>query len=120
MRLLKGDLVLYKISKAHAPVVKIVAAVPGDEFQLLQTADKNSWNIKVNGDFYTENVGTESKPYHFGSQAPPAMKIYADAHRGKLDSTSVILLSGKSPGDQDSGSLGVLNAGDIVGIVHTR
>ncbi len=110
----RGDVVLYQVSKAHEPVARIVAAQPGDRFRLIAVA--NGWNIEVEGRLYMDESGVE--PYRFGSPAPPLIRIYEEAHQGILDSTSLLLFSTKSPGDQDSGSLGVLNTADVSGIVN--
>lgn len=116
LKIEKGQIVFYKISNAHEPVARIVAGKPGDTFVLSQPEEKNFWQIEINGDAYMES---REKRYHFGSAAPPALKIYEQAHRGRLDPTSVVLLSKKSPGDQDSGSLGVLNVKDILAVTRS-
>ena len=109
----RGDLVLYQVSKSHDPVVRKVAGIPGDKFKIRKDQNKNSWNIEINGQTLMEN----DKPYHFGSANPPALKLYQDAQNGVLDQSAVLIFSTKSPGDQDSGSLGVLSTNDIVGLV---
>ncbi len=125
LTLKRNAIVFYKVSPAHEPVARIVAAAPGDTFELQQPPQKNFWHIEINGDLYmqpegVQGPGSPQKPYHFGSHAPPSLKIYFQAHAGKLDSTSVVLLSARSPGDQDSGSLGVLSTSDIIAIVDPR
>ena len=112
-RLVRGDLVLYQVSKSHDPVVRLVAGIPGDTFKLVKDQNGNSWNIEINGEMLMEG----GKPYHFGSANPPALKLYQDAQKGVLDKSAVLIFSTKSPGDQDSGSLGVLSTLDIVGLV---
>ncbi len=112
-KLVRGDLVLYRVSKSHDPVVLKVAGIPGDTFKLKKDENRNSWNIEINGETLMEG----GKPYHFGSANPPALKLYQDAQKGLLDKSSVLIFSTKSPGEQDSGSLGVLSTNDIVGLV---
>jgi len=110
----KGDLVMYRVSHSHDPVVKRVVAGPGDTFKLVKAKNKNSWNIEING----ELLMAGENPYHFGSKYPPALKLYQDARKGVLDQSSVLLFSMVPPGDQDSGSLGVLSLKDILGVVR--
>jgi type IV secretory pathway protease TraF len=112
-KLMRGELVLYRVSKSHDPVVKIVAGAPGDSFKLKKAANNNSWNIEING----ELLMSGDKPYHFGSANPPALKLYQDSRDGRLDQSSVLLFSRVPPGDQDSGTLGVISIEDIVGVV---
>lgn len=109
----RGDIVLYRVSNAHTPVARILAAQPGDRFRLISVS--NGWNIEIEGRIYTE-LGS-GKPYRFGSAAPPLIRLFEKEHDGHLDSTSILLFSTKAPGEEDSGSLGVLNVIDVVGIV---
>jgi hypothetical protein len=90
-----------------------VAGAPGDSFKLVKAANNNSWNIEINGELYMAG----DKPYHFGSASPPALKLYQDSRDGRLDQGSVLLFSRVPPGDQDSGTLGVISVEDIVGVV---
>ncbi len=105
-----GDLVLYRLSNAHQPVVRIVQAVAGDQFQLIPVEGRVAWNIKINGTLLEFN----DRPYRFGSAGPPALALYQEVHRGQLDETSVLLFSTVSPGDTDSGSLGVISVQDLL------
>lgn len=109
----KGDLVLYRISPSHDPVPREVVALGGDSFRLIKDKGGNSWNIEVNGDLRREG----NKPYHFGSANPPALRLYETSHKGVLLHGDILLFSKRSPGDQDSGSLGVLNERDLVGVI---
>lgn len=111
----RGDVVLYRVSAAHEPVARVVAAQPGDRFRLI--AVENGWNIEIEEELYMDATGEAA--YRFGSPSPPLIRLYEQAHQGLLDSTSLLLLSTKSPGHQDSGSLGVLNTADVTGIVET-
>lgn len=112
----RGDIVLYKTSPAHKPVARILAAQPGDRFRLIPVS--NGWNVEIEGRLYTEPKSAE--PYRFGSTAPPLIRLYEETHAGQLDSTSILIFSTKGPGDQDSGSLGVLSTTDIVGVLDTH
>ncbi len=109
----KGDLVLYRISPSHDPVAREVVALGGDRFKLVKDKNGNSWNIEINGEIRMEG----KKPYHFGSANPPALRLYETSHKGELLNGDLLLFSKRSPGEQDSGSLGVLNERDLVGVV---
>lgn len=111
-----GDRVAYKVSAAHDPVIRILAAQGGDTFKLHRTDNELGWTIEINGEIF----GGADTPYVFGTAAPPALKLFEAAHQGHLDQGSVLLFSKISPGAQDSGSLGVLSVNDIVGVVKPR
>jgi hypothetical protein len=111
----KGDFVLLKYSQTLDPVVRIVAAVEGDSFGVKQTQGKNAWNLEVNGSFFAGNSG---KPLTFGDETPPMLSLYVKSHPNGLMENELIVFSLHSPGDADSGKLGVVNLTDVVGKVN--
>ncbi|MGE4133746.1 MAG: S26 family signal peptidase [Bdellovibrionales bacterium] len=111
--LTKGDLVAFKISASHDPVVKRLEAMAGDVFRIERSEDKSGWNVFVNNTLLERN----GKPYKFGSPALPLLKIYQEKHQGLLDQNAILLFSETPPGDQDSGTLGVVNVQDLLGPV---
>lgn len=117
-------IVAFKASTTVTPRLRIVAAAAGDMFRLEQAPHKQFWYINVNDEPFqeiltppTNGSSRQEIRYHFGSAAPPALRLYEQAHEGMLDATSVVLLSAKSPGELDSGTLGVVNIADIVGVI---
>ena len=119
----RGDLVLYRYSSNKKPVVKIAAAVPGDSFHLVANKQMKNWNIEINDTILREvctgNAEDDSCPlYFFGGKAPPTLSLYEKSHHGMLSENEVILFSSVSPGYQDSGVFGLVNAQDILGKVE--
>ena len=113
VKLEPGDIVLYRYSQSGRPVARKVAAVPGDQFELVRNSKKNNWKIKINGSFFESH----GQHYSFGSSATHPISIYEAAHKGKLDSKSLIIFSNKIPSSLDSTEFGVVNLADIVGLV---
>lgn len=109
-KLAKGDLVLYRMSQGQEPVVRQVQAVPGDRFRLVPAEGRKAWYIEINGSLFR----IHGKPYKFGSSGTPALALYEKSHKGLLDQRSTLLFSTVTPGNTDSGSLGVIALADIL------
>lgn len=110
-----GDVVLYRYSWHHEPVLKRIVAVPGDEVDMVVDPEGRGWNLVLNGKVY-ESSG---RRYHVGvSKHPPPLKLYADANSKKLQPEHLVVLSTVPPGDKDSGYYGVVSIHDIVGRVE--
>lgn len=109
-----GDLVLYRFSSKSEPVVKIVRAIPGDEFELTENSQLRRWEIKVNG----EDLIYRQNKYYFGrvNDRHP-MKKYHDLYSGEIQSGDFIIFSLIPPGLQDSGTLGPVRKENILGKV---
>jgi len=97
----KGDLAVFETPKNDNPVIKRVAAVPGDTFKV-----KDDGMLVVNG----EPAQTpEQKPYKATQQTRDMFALY----EGELDG---YLLLGK-PGSLDSGQIGAIGTDSITHVV---
>lgn len=107
----KGDIVLYQFSQTMDPVVKIVRAVEGDRFELVEDKDHGAWNLEVNGDAVTYLEGK----YFFGSRNKPTLSLYEKTRNNIVGANEVILLSNVPPGMDDSGVFGMVHVNDVIG-----
>jgi signal peptidase S26 family len=112
----RGDLVYYRFSTSNDPIVRVLRAIPGDEFEVLRDEKYGAWNIKVNSDMVMDKASGE--PYYFGAKPTATLSLYEKANKGKLQEGDVIVLSNVPPGSNDSGLFGVANVADIVGKVE--
>lgn len=111
----KGDVVLYRFSNYHDPVVKRVVAAPGDTFKLTMVRDEG-WELTVNGKVVR---GVKGEPYRFGVPAhKPPLQLAAESRKGKLPPGELIVFSSFPPGDRDGSLFGLANQNDIVGKVE--
>jgi hypothetical protein len=108
----RDDIVLYSFSQSLEPVIKKVVAVGGDNFDVTKDDQHHAWNLKVNN-LIIRTPGLEN--YYFGSETPPTLALYIKPRRGVLKQNEVIVLSTVSPGNTDSGILGVASIRDLVG-----
>ena len=108
-----GDLVLYQYTSTKEPVVRIVAGIPGDHFQLVENQLPGNWNIEVNGELYHD----KDSPHFFGrSGIAPTLSLFEK--RGALKAGELILFSSVSPGSNDIGLFGLANIEDDIGKVE--
>ena len=112
----RGDLVYLRFSDQLAPVVKTVYGVPGDHFKLLPDKDHQAWNIEINDKLLV--TGDDKKPHFFGQKVPTLLNLYEKTQKGTLQPKNFIVFSENSPGDADSGTLGVVNVDDFIGKVE--
>jgi type IV secretory pathway protease TraF len=111
----RGDLVYYRFSRSHAPVVKVARAVPGDRFRVVRDPGRKAWNLEIDG----ELVESGGQPYFFGTDAaPPPLALFEKSRGGRLGEKEAIVLSAFPPGDTDSGTVGVVSTDDLIGKVE--
>lgn len=109
----RNDLVLLKFAPGLDPVVRRAIGIPGDKFQVTFDKKNKNWNLKINGKL----IMSEEKPYFFGAEMPPPLKLLEESRKGVLQNREFIMLSTFPPGDADSGRLGVVNLNDALGKV---
>lgn len=109
----RDDIVLYRYSTSREPVVRIVRAIPGDRFKLVQADDKSAWNIEINGAL----LKSKDAPFRFGSNSKPVLSIYENAHDGVLDQTTTLLFATQPGSEADSGVFGAISISDVIGKV---
>lgn len=113
----RGDLVYLRFSDRISPVARKVYGIPNDSFQLSFNEQHQGWEIKINGELLKDR---EKKTFVFGSKNPPLLSLYERSMKGILTAKSFIVFSETSPGDADSGSLGVVNVDDFIGKIETQ
>lgn len=55
----RGDIVFYRYNSNFPPVPRLVHAIPGDKFKLVQDKKRKAWNLTVNGKVVTNHDGEE-------------------------------------------------------------
>lgn len=112
----RGDLILFKMGESPDPFVRIIRAIPGDRFKVVENKELKAWHLIVNDKVVMDN----DKPYFFGGANPAALKNYEVQRNGVLGPGEVIVLSRNSPGDKDSGVFGIFSLQDLKGRVTTQ
>ncbi len=102
----KGDLVLYQLGEPAQKLIRIAAAVGGDEISLYGDRKKRGWNLTVN-----ENMFMAGEfPYAFGiPNVNPVMNLYLMKGMKKLNPDELILFATIPPGYNDSGLYGIFS-----------
>lgn len=109
----RGESVYYQFTSTHDPVVRVVAAVPGDRFKIVENSLHQAWSIEINGELYQAG----GAPYYFGrAGVRPALSLYEK--NGALGAEEVILFSNLPPGGNDSGIFGIASIDDLLGRVQ--
>ncbi|MBC7397995.1 MAG: hypothetical protein H7333_11180 [Bdellovibrionales bacterium] len=113
----QGDLVYFRFSSSIDPVVRKVAGVPGKDFKLIQNKKDKNWNIEIDGDLL-KDPGKDA--HFFGSEHQTLIGLYEKSNKGKLMPRNYLVFSEESPGEKDSGTLGVVNSDDFLGKVEAE
>ena len=110
----RGELVWFRISAPIPPVVRIVAGLPGDRFEVVKdTKNEKRWLIKVNGEW----IKTKNGDFFIETDHTPPLKTYEISRKGVLRDGEYILFSNKAPSLSDSSNLGLIRKRSIEGKV---
>jgi peroxiredoxin len=101
----KSQHVWFKFSESIRPVVRIVAGIPGDRYELSQESSNERWVLKINGEPLKAENG---EAYFIESKNVPPLKTYEISRKGILRDEEYILVSANPPGLTDSGNLGLI------------
>src|SRR5262249_31411582 len=104
-----GQIVLYRYSEFDNPVLRRVVGVPGDRFSLPGGVSHSGWSLTVNGQL---GRGVKGEEYTFGGDMPPPLALAAQARHGVLNKNEAIVMSAFPPGQNDSGTFGVVAIND--------
>ncbi len=115
-----GDIILKSRGSSIPPIVRIMRAVPGDHFKLVQDKEHKRWNIEINEKILMSGDKNNEIPYFFGTETPPTLALYEKPRNGILGPNEVILFSKIPPGSQDSGQFGIISLSDIIGKVELK
>lgn len=113
----RDEIAFVRLSRALPPKVRIIRAVPGDSLSLSPNANGVGWNLTVNGTIVSDFQG---HPYYFGGEGTPPIGRYIEVQGKVLGPGNVIVLSTRSPGEEDSGQFGVTGIDDLVARVEPR
>lgn len=107
-----GDLVIYSYSGNEAPLIKVIKATPGNQFQLIEK-EENKWHIKVD-----EEVLKNSNDdiYEIGKRGYDMLSLYEDRYKKEgIPEKTYLLLSDSISGGVDSTNFGFVHKKDFLG-----
>lgn len=110
----RGDIVLYDYAGNDAPIIKIVKAVPGDNWRIEKDEDKNSYQIIVNGE---PLKNSEGRYYQISESKIKMLENYAESYP-VLQSGTYLILGNKIRGSMDATRFGLIGKNDILGKVE--
>ena len=104
----RNDIVIYRFAGNDNPVIKVVKAIPGDDFHL------ENGRIFVNGVILRNSFGKE---YQINSRAEQLLSLYEKEHSGKIPANAYLILGNNSNGSLDSTRFGLVGKSEILGKV---
>lgn len=107
-----NDVVAYRYAGNQNPIIKIIKAVPGDSFELIQI--KNGWNIVVNGKIVKNS---KNEPYILDKNGYLMLSLYEKDYKGIIPADSYLILGNVASGTLDSSRFGLISKSDILGKV---
>lgn len=108
----RGDVVAYRHTAATPPLIKIVKAIPGDEWKLER--HEQGWEVIVNG---TALVTLAHETYALSDARAHMLNLYVHDYGGRIPPNAVLLLGNISSGSFDSSMFGLADIGSITGKV---
>lgn len=108
-----GDAVAYLPPGQKIPIVKIIRALEGDQYDLKYNPKQKSWNISVNKKMLMFN----QEPYFFGAPSKPTLSLYLKDRPKGLLKDEMIIFSNYPPGSRDSGIFGIYSTNSLIGKV---
>lgn len=107
----REDIVAYNYAGNDVPIIKIVMAVPGDEWRLRK--NNGSYMIVVNG---KPLLNSEGKSYQISESKVRMLKLYVKSYP-VLPENTYLILGNRVFGSLDATRFGLIDKGDIVGKV---
>jgi signal peptidase I len=111
----KGDLVLVYYAGNDNPILKIIKAVPGDQFSLAKAG--GGWNILVNG---SKLKNSENKEYVINGQKSQMLSLYVESYNNVIPADAYLVLGNLIKGSIDSTTFGLVSRNDIIGKVEIK
>ena len=109
----RGDVIIYGYSGNSDPVVKIVKAVPGDSWGLVQIDDTLS-HLNVNGQ---ELLNSEGEAYEVNQKEAKLLSLYIRDYHGFIPANAYLILGNIVSGSLDSRHFGLVAKQDLQGKV---
>jgi hypothetical protein len=109
----RGQLVWYRFSPNIPPVVRVLAGIPGDRFEVKKISG-HRWGLKINDVTYQSLSGED---YFIDIGTIPPLHTLEISRGGLLKDNEFIVLSAKPPGLSDSSNLGAVRGAQLAGRV---
>ena len=106
----RDDIILFTHGSSENPLIKIVKGIPGDKFNLQETA--GGWHILIN-----ENIlkNTLEKPYLIDQSGYKMLSLYIVDHNGIIPEQALLIMGNLTFGTTDSSRLGLISIRDVLG-----
>jgi signal peptidase I len=106
----RNDVVAYDYKGSKIPLIKMVKAMPGDYFELVQVRS-GFYNIIVNKDTLREVTGNK---YELRQGEYKMLNMYEREYKNVMPRNTYLILGSRS-GTTDSGRFGLIDKRDILG-----
>ena len=106
----RNDVVAYDYKGSKIPLIKMVKAMPGDYFELVQIRT-GFYNIVVNNDTLREVTGMK---YELRQGEYRMLNMYEREYKNLMPHNTYLILGSRS-GTTDSGRFGLIDKRDIIG-----
>ncbi|PIR87372.1 MAG: hypothetical protein COU11_00730 [Candidatus Harrisonbacteria bacterium CG10_big_fil_rev_8_21_14_0_10_49_15] len=127
----RGDIVLYHFGGSTEPLIKIVKAIPGDEWSLRpidprgrlpagqageddKEIEENISHIIVNNRVLENSLG---EPYRVNAKEAKLLSLYLRDYGGVIQKSAYLILGNTVSGSTDSRRFGLVSSRDILGKV---
>ena len=109
----REDIVAYDYAGRENPIIKIIKAIPKDEFYLEKTS--NGWHIFVNNKILKNSENTS---YLLSEKGHQMLALYWQNYKGIIPENAYLLLGNLVSGSLDSSRFGLIDKSDILGKVE--
>ena len=111
----RNDIVLVNYSGNENFLIKIVKAVPGDEFHLQKA--ENGWCIVINGKILKNSEGV---PYLLSKRRKKMLSLYENDYQGIIPEGAYLVLGNIPSGSVDSTKFGLIGKSAIIAEVKFK
>ena len=109
----RDDVINYQYTSNKNSIIKIVKAIPGDDFKL-QKNEQGNYNILVNNQILTISTG---EPYELTENKKQMLALYERDYKGKIPQDVYLILGNVVSGTLDSTRFGLISKNGIIGKV---
>lgn len=108
----KNEIIAYNYSGNENLIIKIVKAIPGDNFSLRE--EDNHYNIWVNGNIL---ANSKNEPYILNENTKEMLALYEKDYEGIIPPEAYLILGNIDTGTLDSTKFGLVHKDQIIGKV---
>jgi len=109
----RDDVINYQYTSNKNSIIKIVKAIPGDDFKL-QKNEQGNYNILVNNQILTISTG---ESYELSENKKQMLALYERDYKGKIPPDVYLILGNVVSGTLDSTRFGLISKNGIIGKV---